>query len=453
MNYRQAIDYLNTFIDFERLPEPRLKTESEDIARFRDLLEELGNPHTAYPVAHVVGTKGKGSTSALLASILRAAGYRAALYTSPHLVSVRERIAFDGRNISRAEFAAAMRRIRQAFEPRRQIHPLAFRTVFELLTAVGFLHFARRRADFAVIEAGLGAKLDATIVVDPSLTIMTPIGLDHTNVLGDTVALIAADKSHAIKYGVPVVSAPQCAEALEQIERRASAMNSRLTIAGGATDFRVLRQSPRRSILIGQTGQFSGFEFELRLPGGFQATNLSTTLTAVSALRAQGYAIPDDAVIAGVKNTRWAGRLQTVSLRPRLILDGAHNTLAIRALGEAVATLLPASKPVVVFSAITGKPAAEMIREIAGFASRIVLTPISFPKSLTLETLREKADGIGVPCQFASDPRQALEKAKKTAGVDGVVIVTGSLYLVGEVLRSLKGYPPPPEGGGIDADI
>ncbi|MFN3822036.1 MAG: bifunctional folylpolyglutamate synthase/dihydrofolate synthase, partial [bacterium] len=181
--YRRAIGYLNSFLDYERIPEPRVKTTEEDLARFCSLLSSLGDPHKSYPVIHIVGTKGKGSTAALLASILRHSGYRVGLYTSPHLISVRERIVVDGKPITKGEMAEILMILRDIFTPFKP-YSLSFRTVFEHLTAGALLYFARKGVDIAVIEAGMGARLDATNVVDPLLVIITPIGLDHTLVLG-----------------------------------------------------------------------------------------------------------------------------------------------------------------------------------------------------------------------------------------------------------------------------
>jgi len=452
-SYAAAIDYLNTFIDFERLPEPRLQTEAGDITRFVGLLGQLGNPHLQYKVIHVVGTKGKGSTAALLASILRQAGYNVGLYTSPHLITVRERIIINARPISQKRFAEVMARIRDSFEISHLDKPLAFRTVFELLTAAGFVAFADAGVDFAIVEAGLGAKLDATIVVDPLITVVTPIGLDHVNVLGNTVTLITADKAHAIKPNGRAVSAPQIEEATTQLEARTAAMGATLRYAHGAAEFRIVKEDLRGSRVVALQEPFKGTEFSIPLAGGFQLTNLSTALEVVAWLRELGNKIPDTAVSAGVTKVRWPGRFQTFGSNPPIILDGAHNTIAIRAVVEAVNLLLPSREKVVVFSAIHGKPVVEMLHEIGQFASRIIVAPLKFPKGFTNDELLQAATTAGVTVECTTGIPEAIELAKSSISKDGTILITGSLYLIGEALRHLKGLPMPATNGGIDSAI
>jgi dihydrofolate synthase / folylpolyglutamate synthase len=452
-DYRAAIDYLNSFIDFERIPEPRLRTYPEDIDRFRALLARLGDPHRQYKTIHVVGTKGKGSTSAILASILRRAGYKVGLYTSPHLVSVRERIAVNGRIIGKREFARLMGIIRARFNEHHDAETVAFRTVFEHLTATAFLAFAEAKVDIAIIEAGLGAKLDSTIVVDPILTIVTPIGLDHTIALGNTVTLIAEDKAHAIKPGVTVVSSPQSQEAREKLMARAKAVGAPLIFAPGANEFDVKSASLSGSQVSCIRADPSGKVMQLALAGRFQLENLSTVLTAIEELRKTNLTIGVNAVRQGADAVRWPGRLQKVGTRPTIILDGAHNALGIEALITALRELLPKQKPVVVFSAITGKPVKEMLNILRGYAKEVILTPLRFPKSISKAGLIAAASEAGVRAVMCDSVGDAIEKACVLGRENGVVLVTGSLYLVGETMRYLKHLPPPSMDGGIDSAV
>lgn len=450
-NYSDTIRYLNSFIDFERLPEPRLKTEPEDIERFRHLLEGLGSPERCAPVIHVVGTKGKGSTSRLITSILSSAGYRVGLNTSPHLVSVRERVEVDGKSISKREFARVMAILRDQFSaiPREQ---LAFRTVFEHLTAAAFLAFQRAKVDVMVIEAGLGAKLDATIVVDPALTVITPIGLDHIHVLGDTIALIAEDKAHAVKRGKPTVSAPQVAEAQTVIQKRADVIQSRLVLAPGSNEFDLLHESLSGSRIRIKRAYCEGIA-RLSLAGRYQLVNLSTALTAVEELRSQGFKIKAEHIRTGLRKARWPGRMQVIDRNPLTILDGAHNTLAVRALVSSVESLLANRRLSVVFSSISGKPTAEMLQELGKTAEHIYLTELQFPKGLKRNMLEDLARDAGCVFTYAGDALEALRLAQSRAPRNGVVLVTGSLYLAGEVLRGLKGLPLGALDGGIDPNI
>lgn len=453
MTYRQAIGYLNSFIDFERLPEPRLKTTPEDIERFRRLLGELNDPHLKYPVVHIAGTKGKGSTAALLTSILHAAGYRVGLYTSPHLISVRERIAVAGRMIAKSELARLISRIRLHFGDLQPDEPLAFRTVFEHLTAAAFIEFARRQVDVAVVETGLGGKLDATIVVRPLLSVMTPIGLDHILVLGNSIGLIAADKAHIIKAGVPAISSPQSLDARSQLVARAKEVGAPLEFAPGADEFEIESLTISGSRLRSTRRWLRDSSLQLALPGRFQLVNLSTVLTTVERLRAAGFKIGAEAVERGAAAVRWPGRLQAIGRRPLIILDGAHNPLAIEALCRSLTELLPVVRAYVVFSAIGGKPLEEMLGILGGIAIEVHLAPLHFPKGVTMEGLTAAAEAVGLKYACHSDVPAALDAARGRAGTKGVVLATGSLYLVGEVMRHRRRLPPPPGDGGIDAGV
>ncbi len=452
-SYREAVGYLNSFIDFERNPEPRLQTEAKDIERFRLLLQRLGNPHLAYPTIHVAGTKGKGSTSQLLASILQSAGLKVGLYTSPHLKSVRERIAVSNKLISKRDFAFAMQRIADEFDALRDDKDLAFRTVFELLTAAGFLEFQREKVDIAIIEAGLGAKLDATIVVEPILAVMTPIGLDHTTVLGNTVELIATDKAHIIKRGVTCISAIQVEGVEKKLQSRAEAVGGSVKYSPGAEEFEVIEVSWSGTDLLSKREWLAGNRLHLALAGSYQLTNLSVVLTVIEELKSKGFAIGAEAVEAGLTSARWPGRMQVISRKPQVIVDGAHNTLAVEAFAKALKELSGDSQPHVVFSSISGKPVDEMAAILVSLAKLIHIAPLQFPKGLPIDLIEIAVKKAGGTYVCYKDVPTALEGAKKSAGSNGVVVVTGSLYLVGEVLRYSKGLALSSPDGGIDDSI
>jgi len=450
MTYRSAIDYVNGFIDFERLPEPRLKTSAEDIERFRGLLQSLGSPHLQYPTLHIVGTKGKGSTAAILASILTTAGYKVGLYTSPHLLTVRERIQVDGKPVGRGDFAGCIERIRRQYSECDAAHALAFRTVFEHLTAAGFLYFADRKVNIAVVEAGLGAKLDATIVIEPILSIITPIALDHTQVLGGTVREIASDKACAIKANIPVVSARQPEDVAREIERRAAEMNSRLFYAEGADRFEVLSASLKgtRFNLKDRPDNTSLF---LPLAGRFQLDNLSVVLMALGVLERLGFKVEAGDIRRGVRRTRWPGRLQSLPGEPPILLDGAHNTLAAVTLVRSLLEIAPDRRWRIVYSSILGKPAAEMLKALALIARRFYLARLQFPKGLKEEALRAAAEEAGVAAEFCRNVPASIIAAKAACRENEGVLITGSLYLVAEALRWWRGFPAPPADGRIDS--
>jgi len=453
MDYESAIAYLNKFINFERLPEPRLETRTEDIDRFRNLLNEMGNPHQKFAVIHVAGTKGKGSTAAMLASILRCAGYRVGLYTSPHLETVRERIRVNGRIISKPELASLIDNIANVVSRIGEPRNLAFRTVFEFLTAAAFMHFVRRRVQIAIIEAGLGGRLDATIVVNPILSILTPIGLDHVQVLGSTITAIATDKSCIIKPYVPVVSAPQPAEAIPVIKARAGEVHAPLTFAPGAEAETTNPTITFEQIRLRLNRRWIGSnKLTMSLTGRYQLENLSTVLTAVDVLNATKYKISADAVRRGLRTTRWPGRMMQVEKIPHLILDGAHNDLAIKALVASLLEIHPGPYRVII-SALKGKPLDKMIKELAPYTVRFYLAPLCFPKGFTKRELDELATEQKVSYVLCDDVPSAIALALQDHQPDDRVLGTGSLYLVGEAMRWLNNEPPPPADGSIDSQL
>ncbi len=454
MNYIESIDYLNSFINFERLPDQQFNTREEDIDRFKMLLEKLGNPHLQYPVIHIAGTKGKGSVAAILASVLRAANLKVGLYTSPHLITVRERIRTNDKIINKNEFAVAVDKIRNVSQKLDGNDPVAFRTVFEHLTAVAFTRFAKKRVDVAIIETGLGGKLDATNVVKPILSIITPIGFDHTEILGDTISEIAADKAHIIKPNIPVVcSAQKYSDAIEQIQIRADKMNAPLTMVAKYSDYLdQIDATLKMTTFQSNHSSLNGKQIKLQLLGEFQLDNVSTVMSAVEQLMGQGYDIPVEAILKGFRVAKWKGRLEYIDGAPPMILDGAHNDLAMETLCNAIDKL--SDKPLrVVMSSMRSKPFARMMEILSNRAVKFYLAPIQFPKSLTEEELSQFAKDAGVDAVICKDIPTAFESARNDAQTDEIVLATGSLYLVGEVMRHMKGDPAPPSDGSIDSRV
>ena len=461
MNYSNAISYLNGFINFERLPEQSFNTQHRDIERFSRLLTRLGNPQKQFPVVHIAGTKGKGSTAAILSAVLIAAGYKVGLYTSPHLITVRERVRVNNRMISKEEFAALIARIEAVLSTTGSDHHSTFRTVFEHLTAMAFLYFARRRVDLAIIETGLGGKLDATVVVNPILSILTPIGLDHTGILGENISQIAADKAHIIKSRVTAVSAPQGKEAGEQLGKRAESVSSRLVFAPGRAEFRKpgrdsdLLINYKKAHQIFYTGRdwLGTDKFEVNLSGNFQLDNVSTVLTSIEELRSQGYRIQADDVRTGLEKVRLSGRFQALRTRPVMILDGAHNAISLRSLLEALSKFSSGQNVNVVFSSMRTKPTLQMLKMLSEAASKIYLAPITFPKSFSINELRDLSSGIKAYFAYCDNIPTAVDTALQETAPETIILATGSLYLVGEILRHLKRLPSPPIDGLIDDRI
>ncbi len=319
--YQEALDYLYSFVDYSRERSDRYSADAFDLARMADLMARLGNPQLAYPTVHVAGTKGKGSVSALIASAMTQAGYKTGLYTSPHLVQFTERVQIDGEQIPAEEVVDITNLLRI------HVPHVPDLTTFELITALGFLHFARMAVDCAVIEVGLGGRLDATNVIQPMVTVITSISLDHTQLLGETLAEIAYEKAGILKPGVPLVLSPQPSEARESILARADEIDSPVVEVG--KDWRVEGVSQDlagQSLAITGPGD-NGRRLSLRIPllGQHQLENAAAAYATLDLARGRGLPVDDDAVQRGFAGVIWPGRFQILSQSPDVVVDAAHN--------------------------------------------------------------------------------------------------------------------------------
>jgi dihydrofolate synthase/folylpolyglutamate synthase len=395
------------------------------LERIQALLAALGHPETAYTLVQVGGTNGKGSVAALLAGMLKAAGRRVGLYTSPHLVSFRERIRVDGEPI--AEDAVA-----DGVDALGTLVARLDATMFEATTALALDHFAREGVEVAVLEVGLGGRLDATTVGRPAVTVLTRIDLDHQAVLGPTLAAIAAEKAAILRSGV-AVSAGQAPEAAEVVRRQAAAAGVPVLFAGQDLHVRVEARSLDGQVIAcaGPGWRLEGAR--LALLGSYQPEN---ALLAVAAARALG--VPEPAVRAGLERTVWPGRFQVIEGRPALVLDGAHNPGAAAALAASLRDFF-GSTPVTIVAGISAdKDIPGILRALAPAAARAVLTRADHPRAAPPDALLAAWPPDGPPAEVAPSAREALERA---GGPDAtpVVCVAGSLFLVGEVLRHLAG--------------
>src|SRR3990170_789503 len=327
-SYNSALDYLYSFVDYSLKHISELAKADFNLDRMFALMAELGNPQDQYPILHVAGTKGKGSVSALCAAALQAAGYRAGLYTSPHLVDYCERIRINGQPVSHADLVELVEQIKPA------VARIPKLTTFEITTALGFLYFAQQKADSAVIEVGLGGRLDATNIVTPKVSVITSLSYDHMAVLGDTLAEIAAEKAGIIKSDVPVVSAPQKDEALEVLEKFVSERNASLTLVGRdllyvpgdhSLDGQTLQVRPVTQYAIHNAQKTASLSLRMPLLGAHQAENAAVAAAALWALRAQGLNLADEAIQKGFAEVRWPGRFEVVRRQPPVVIDSAHN--------------------------------------------------------------------------------------------------------------------------------
>ncbi|OLD62406.1 MAG: hypothetical protein AUI53_01625 [Acidobacteria bacterium 13_1_40CM_2_60_7] len=402
--------------------------------------ERLGRPDRAYPSAHIAGTNGKGSTAAFLESILRRAGFRTGLYTSPHLERINERIRIAGEEISDDVFAEIFTRIHHLIEEllatgKLRAHP----TYFECLTAMAFEAFARARVDFAVFEVGLGGRLDSTNVIIPAVTLITPIDFDHENFLGHSIREIAGEKAGILKPGVPVVVSPERTEARELILRRAAELGC--PVVETETAFRVEHQSSEdgcERALVTEFASFRQFGVAPRLAGRFQLQNALTAAAAARVLAAHGFRIPDEAVSEGIAAAEWSGRLEKVHSQPDVYLDGAHNPAAARELAAFWSQNFAGRKIRLVYGALREKAVDEIAGLLFPRAAEVVFTEPRTTRAISAAQLAEITAHHAQRFAIVPDAEEAFERVLAEAAPRDAIFVTGSLYLVGQIRRFWK---------------
>ena len=395
------------------------------------LLERLGSPERRFRSVHVTGTNGKGSTSALIAGILRAAGYSVGLFTSPHLSTWRESIIVDGEKINRDDAAALMGRIRVECEETAKTPGLRHPTQFETLTTAAFQHFAERGVDFAVIEVGMGGRLDATNVISPEVAVITNVSLEHTAWLGDTVLKIAREKSGIIKSGCSVVTATTNDEVYNLLSERSHEEGATLTRVG--TDVKYAVQS---SSIDGQTlrvdGGLATYSLSTKLLGEYQVVNGATAVASAEALIRRGFNIPQRAIVEGIRDTTWPGRFEVVQRNPLVLLDGAKDAEAAKALRRSLNNI-PRRRLIVVIAISGDKDISAMVREIAGAADHVIATSHRVrSRAADPGIIAEEATKLGKPSEVQPDVASAVRRVLEIAEPADAVLVAGSVFLVGE---------------------
>jgi dihydrofolate synthase/folylpolyglutamate synthase len=435
MNYATALDFLLSRTDYERWPGFNYAIRF-DLRRTEDLLQRLGNPHLCAKSVHIAGSKGKGSTSAMIAAGLQAAGYRTGLYTSPHLVTLRERIQVEGKPILKRELESVVTEIKPHVEAVDHDKTYGELSTFELLTAAAFAYFQRRMVDYQVLETGLGGRLDATNVVIPEICVITSISYDHTEVLGDTLAKIAAEKAGIIKPGRTVISSPQAEEAAAVIRETCLKNGARLISVGSDITWRKLGSN-----LSGQSLEVKGLRgsYQLTIPllGAHQLQNAAC---AVAALEALG--IPEDSIEKGLAKTNWAGRLQILRRRPLLVVDGAHNRDSASKLKEALKEYFHFDHLILIIGASADKDVPGIIEELAPLGNTVIVTRSRHPRATKPEVLVGEFAKLGVKAKVAEDVNKAVAEAQRKAGKKDLICATGSLFLVAEVIECIKGLRP-----------
>ncbi len=441
MDYNAAIAYITEFIDYERSPDFSRQARLYNLNRISHLLGLLGNPQERLRVVHIAGSKGKGSTAALIASILSSAGYKTGLFTSPHLRTPRERCRINGELISKTDIALAIEKMKPAIDEvsRSEFGRVSF---FEIYTALAFCYFADKATDFAVVEVGLGGRLDATNVVNPVATVITPIGLEHTAILGETYTAIAAEKAEIIKHGCPLALAPQVPAAQAVFEKIASERAAPIISAAANNKLRRARlqsatTETRASVPVGQHFDVENYPgLFIPLLGEHQCINAATAIAGIECLKQRGYTMPRESVYRGIAQVEWPGRMQVIQDSPIVLLDGAHSPESMRLLCREIRRNFRYNRLIFVVSLMRDKAVKEVGKIVCQDADAVIVTEVSDnPRVMPAHDIHRAWQTMCQEVTVCPTPKEALRTALAWASSEELVCVTGSLYLVGEVLH------------------
>lgn len=449
MSYSDALELVMGLADFERSTHSPGHSKFH-LERMTRIMEELGNAHLAVPAVHVAGTKGKGSTSAMIASMLAAHGYKVGFYSSPHLHSAVERIRVGLDPISQRDFAELVRQIWPAIENVGRCGGYGPATTFEAMTAMAFVHFKNVEADFQVVEVGLGGRLDSTNIITPEVSVITSISLDHVVTLGDTVEKIALEKAGIIKSGIPVVIAPQQAAVMAVIRRVAEQQGSRVVSVGETLSWKGngVGAAGQRFTVKGLRGDYG---LVLPLLGKYQLENATTAVAAMETLATGNSALnailSEKCIGQGLRNVQWPARLEVLSgefgSKCQIVVDGAHNPYSANRLAEALPEYFKYDRVFLVFGALGGHSARGMIKELAGLKPTVYAARSRHPRSSYGSDIANAVADEGVEVAFQAEcVVDALRQAMSEAGPRDIVLGTGSLSVAAEIREELLGIPP-----------
>ncbi len=441
--YQQALDYIYSFIDYEKNRVVRNAEENFKIERMHQFMHLLGDPQLSYKVLHVAGTKGKGSVCAFLTGALQAAGYKVGLYTSPHMIDFRERIQVNREWIDQESLVRITKKLKETAELVPGI------TTFELTTALGFLYFADQNVDVAVIEVGLGGRLDATNVVAPLVTVITSISYDHTEILGDSLAKIAFEKGGIIKTGVPVIISPQRPAAMKALRKVARERNSPLVIVGkdllfGADSHSLEGQyffvwTPQEQSLVnafinsGGETEWSPLRLNIPLLGHHQVSNAATAYATLSKANECGLVISTEAIRKGFHETIWQGRFEIISRIPLVVVDFAHNRDSALKLRQTINDYFPGKPVVLIFGVSSDKDYSGILEELLPVTKILIASQSLHPRALKADEICKKVLKFGKVCLTIVPIEDALEKALDLAGDESLVVATGSVFVAAAI--------------------
>jgi len=424
LSYQAALDYIYSFVDYSRSHQANLSPENFDLTRMVRLMEYLGEPQNSFPSIHIAGSKGKGSVSAFCASVLQEAGFKVGLYTSPHLKDFEERIQVNQVPIPRNLLAELV----------AEIQPLVAKvpglTTFEIMTGLAFLYFERQSVDIAVIEVGLGGRLDATNIITPLVSVITSLYLDHVTILGDTLEKIAAEKGGIIKPGIPVVSAPQENQAMKVIRRIATERQSPLIEVKKEYPYTILSRSLDGQIYrLEASDKQKTSDFFIPLLGDYQVLNAVTAYAALKALPSWEFLLEESQIKAGLSATFWPARFEILQRDPPIVVDSAHNPASMEKLRETIDEFFPDYPLVLVFGISEDKQLDGMLAAILPRTSHLICTRAEHPRAMDPESLAERARDYGCTRESIPVVDNALRRAIELASQGQLVVVCGSIFV------------------------
>ena len=441
MDYSSSLVKLLSLTDLEHTAQGVAYRRRLNLNRVALLLECLGNPHLQIPTVHVTGTKGKGSTAASIASVLATEGYTAGLFTSPHLHTFRERIQVNGLPISECEFSSLVDQVWPASEYVNMQEFDEAVTTFEFLTAMAFVHFRQKQADFQVIEVGVGGQLDSTNLVQPMACVFTSISLDHTSLLGDTVESIAKDKAGIIKPGAVVITSPQQTNVLRILEK---------TCEDRLVDLvpveKTCQWTYKSADMNGQSfvvnSPWGKFELWTPLLGAHQIENAVTALVTLKVLNASGAAISNNSIKQGFQSVSWPGRMEVLSEKPLVVVDGAHNPYSAVKLNEALSHYFPFDHLIIVVGVSADKNVSGIVNELSKNRPTVVTTQSRHPRAVSADTLANVFRDADVEAHPVDTVEGAMQYAITIANENDLIVATGSLFVAAEARESILGIPP-----------
>jgi len=433
LNYDQAEDYLNTFTNYEQIPGITYATADYTLRHVEELLARMGNPQSAATTIQIAGTKGKGSVAAMIAQVLSGSGHKTGLYTSPHLHTLRERISVNGNLISEAEFAVAMAEIKPFIESMKQDTAFRQLTYFEALTALAFAYFKQKQVDVQVLEVGLGGRLDATNVNKPMVCIITPISMDHTQILGNSLEEIALEKAGIIKPGCWVVLSPQPAEAASVINNICRDKKARVVRAGkDVTWYKTNGDLHHQSLVI--EGRTNKYQVNIPLLGDFQLENAAAAVAALEILAAEGFDISPTDITQGLARVKWPGRFHIMQENPIVLVDGAHNVASMRGLVSNIEKYFNHKRVFLVFGTSCDKDISGIINELITLSPQVIVTQARHSRAAPLSTLADEFSKRGIKPEIRETIGEAISRALSLADRTDIICVTGSLFVVAEAL-------------------